>query len=41
MLIQVTKKFGLGVPTITNAANGIIGVDALTNELKEASVLII
>ncbi|GAV92462.1 F-box domain-containing protein/FIST_C domain-containing protein [Cephalotus follicularis] len=32
---RITQALGPGIPIITSAANGVIGIDALTNELKE------
>lgn len=32
---QITEALGSRTPVITNAARGIIGIDALTDEVKE------
>lgn len=36
-LYQISKKLGTKTPIIISTANGIIGRDALTDELKEVS----
>lgn len=36
---QIKKKLGRSVPVIVSVADGLIGRDALTNELKEVSYI--
>jgi hypothetical protein len=35
LVMQISKRLGSGTPFIISTASGIIGRDALTNELKE------